>query len=523
MVRRAEKPVLGPVVWLWSVFLLLCLVIVVESSHQYPVMDSDATWFWPPAISYARSHALINPLTTQFDPAGQGRLVYHGFLSEMVEGSVSVPATYTALRTVMTVILLLTLALFLVYLTQEATRRKPGLSAWDAWLLVACLGAFTTYSDDLGRPELFTTLLLLAGLLLLKKLPERWEALCLGVTTGLAAAANPLPGILIFLIACVFLCLKHPAGRAMTRLVSAGLLAAVVFFSCFLIYPYPFRDWVAGMLLNSRYQMIRPDTGGGFYYLFLFPNRTFLGGILILALCAAVVQWKRCWRKIEFKGGAILFTVLLSLVIWKTSLATPVRAYGLIALSPIAFALIVRWFDDLRLPRASAGAGLTVQGQGSVRLSQRGLAAKWASAAIIFLISLGSIGYLREVAALPTFLRSGLPYSVARRDLMRFRAQHPGKIGITGGMFTLTEDYANIGAYRDTLDNATGLQAGDFDYLMVQQTYRGQLLPPFIPGYRLMFSNFSFVQARLFRLKLGNTPQGYNYAFYEKIPVPVPK
>ena len=102
---------------LWSVLAVLCVILMGEAYYQYPIMDGDAIDFLPHAISYAHHGTLIDPFAKNFDSTGQGRLVYHGFLMEIVSGKMCPSSTYPALRMVLTSINIASIVLLLIFLT----------------------------------------------------------------------------------------------------------------------------------------------------------------------------------------------------------------------------------------------------------------------------------------------------------------------------------------------------------------------------------------------------------------------
>ncbi len=336
---------------------------------------------------------------------------------------------------------------------------------------------------------MFATALLTAGLVCLQRLPERWEVPCLGITIGLVTAANPLPGVMLFLIASVFLCVKYKAVPALIRVALTGLLMLIVFLTPFLFYPYPFHDWLSGMIFRSKQELGRTDTGKFLYYFFLNPGETFLGTTYFLGLCAALFLTFRHQQTTKFRAGVIIFSLLLGIVIYKTALRAPVRNYGLLVLTPIIFALIVQAVNNV--------------------LSTRNRLSRPIICTTIFLIALGGIGFIRGVVAFPSFVKAGLPYQQGRLALSQLRRQYPGTLGITSGLFTLTEDYKGISGYERGSQPAT-------DDLMFQQTNTGLLQPPVIPGYQIIENTFSTKRVLLCGIKIANTPQGYNYAFYTR-------
>jgi hypothetical protein len=131
---------------------------------------------------------------------------------------------------------------------------------------------------------------------------------------------------------------------------------------------------------------------------------------------------------------------------------------------------------------------------------------------IIITFLLVGTGIVRTALLFPSFVAQGATLDNARKQFevvinQRGRAM---KIGLTGGLWALTEEYYNTYPYAslEKLRDGTAL-------IFFQQRYSGMLTPPPIEGCALFYDRFSKEIPRMFGVRLANTMPGYGYAIYD--------
>ena len=125
---------------------------------------------------------------------------------------------------------------------------------------------------------------------------------------------------------------------------------------------------------------------------------------------------------------------------------------------------------------------------------------------LCFSLIAASADFIRRAIVFPFFLSDGVAYEDARGELMRL-VDKGDMVSVTGGFFSLTEDYSHIevSAHRDKFKGK---------WVLRQQTYSGESKAPEINGYTLVNSNFSSTMPTYFGMKIANTCGAYNYAIY---------
>ena len=123
-------------------------------------------------------------------------------------------------------------------------------------------------------------------------------------------------------------------------------------------------------------------------------------------------------------------------------------------------------------------------------------------------------GFLRTTLLFPFFLKQGAALEEARAhfaELVRPLESEDALIGVTGGLWTLTENYEKVYAYNTWPEKPKEKTA----LVFFQQRYSGMRTPSAIDGCTLTYDSFSGSLPQIFGIKLGNTMPGYGYAVYD--------
>jgi hypothetical protein len=98
----------------------------------------------------------------------------------------------------------------------------------------------------------------------------------------------------------------------------------------------------------------------------------------------------------------------------------------------------------------------------------------------------------------------------AQERLAGIRAQVPGPIGLSPGLFSITE------RYDQTLVRHVHRLTNEADTILLQQVNRSELEPPPLDGFRCTENHFIPEPPRLFGIPLARTAPGYNFAVYRR-------
>ena len=461
---------------------------------MYPVLDGDAITFLPSAVTFRQSGELLNEIYSDaktWDPAGVGRLVHHGFMFEMVLGSIMPHATYASARlgmaALLSVGLLLSVRLFKRALCPTASIFGLGdccLAGMAVMTVVSITGAFD------GRPELLVMVSAVLVAELVAVSGSQWQEWIIGLAAGLMAATSPIPAVLFIALYGIQVARHHTAKEGVKIILRTLGISAGVFIGLFLLYPYSLQDWLLGMWKQGR-QVVERRSGGNFVrWWFLSPETPFIGLVYLCGLMYILFTWRQWYGQVRSKACFWLAVVAFCAVLCAFVLKSGERYYNLTPLTPLALGLLLRGFKALQLKERKPWAGIGLQ--------------------TLMIMSLlgGTVGFLRPMILFPAFLKDAVSYEEARGRLIRLRSEEPGRIGITTGLFSLTEDYSHIACL--------GTEKAP-RWVMLQQVNTGLSTPTELPGYRLVENRFSLVQPRILGAKLANSPRGYNYAIYERV------
>ena len=483
----------------WAVCLLWSMVAATLLAfvwHRWPVLDDDAMDFVPPMVTYAKDGSLVNavnPLWSQLDPVGGGRLIYHGFLYEMVVGKSTASATYPSIILTMGIIEVLALGAcaFVLY---RAARLVAGEFGWARFALVALgIGGIASALISLrGRPEPFAMLLVAlaaGGMFLLKR---RWHFFLVGVALGLMAATHPTGTLLCGPVAAVYASTRCGAREWFAWLAKALVVSLAVFGITAIWYPYHIWEWVEGLLRHSSIVFAWDRRGRVLQYWLTVPRTALYGPLYLVSLvCGLWLSWKFRDR-IRFKAGFLLSGLAFLLPAYFYNVRNPEQNYDFI-LAPLVYGVLI----------VGAAVWLSLD-KNALPIRYRNLGMSLALTAL----TLTNLGFLRSAALFPFFLKHGLGYDQARARLQEIRAERPDRIDLDAGLFSLTEDYRNLTIASDRTKEAS--------LVVVQQVNRGRLLPPQLENYELIEDGFSRVVPRCLGVKLGNTVGGYNFAVYRR-------
>ncbi len=501
-------PILVAWPWLvgtWTLF-LIALSGWLSVGFPHPT-DGDSSWYLPPMLHYHQSGQLINPyFGVNYTQAEDGRFTWHGFLFPMV-GSLLMPwPSYIGVSWAQFFMQAISLVFGgILLIRQRVLEWSSGLARL---MMLAVLGA--SLQSFAGRPDLLVCLWAMLGTLLYCSFPQpSAKMIVAGSTIGLVAATSPLPALFLSLLFLGTVSVEFPWREAFFRSAKTGAIALLVFAATFLIYPYDFSQWIAGVLTQAHASEGARHLGfTGFLAAWLADD---FGGSQPLALfwCAPPVILA-CYYlltgQVQWLPGLIFS--MLAILILIVLIAPDVRKYNVTCLLPVFFIPWLKWLQD-QSPHQPKG------------FPPQALSWIVIAAALITFLPI-----VREALIRP-HVAKGMSRVEAIKLIAELRQTHP-RVDVTNGLFSLFENPDDLRIVRFEgkeviLISYPGKGNSQIpgETLIVQQINPFRPVPPEIPHYRLVKSYFGdFSRWRIAGLKLANSPRGYNFAVYERVPRP---
>jgi hypothetical protein len=368
--------------------------------------------------------------------------------------------------------------------------------------LIASVGGFIVLVSSLfaiafliftasGRPETLSTLVLTLAIAAVTWLPQKCWPVCLGIAIGVAAAIHPTHGIFIACLVVITFLFTAPVMQAIRKMMLSAAIALPLFWILLSLGPYPVKEvlrtlsWHAALAAGPDYRLSTLII----YYLKLAPwSGVYLAGLaLVLAWCG-IHAWRGAddrmtrWARL----GAVF---LAAFVFWFFSIRRPNASYYLMMLAP-ALAVGALYLCDVRN-----------------RTGDRRLAALplWILAAFFGIFSLC---LARDTALFIDYRTDGVSFADARKDFHRLLSSTDQVISVSESLWVLTDEFERISVVE------RGTASGDL--MVLQQTQRGSLSPPVIPGYRLLSQNFVSHPPKWFGLPIARTTPGYSFAVFAR-------
>lgn len=471
----------------WVVAASLCGFFIAAGFFSYDPPSTDSNGFAPAAIYFKQGNGFTNPIYQRaYDVDNQARFVYHGplyplalaFLMPRADayGAILITRLFNAAS-------FLIGALFIYYVSFWREQTALG---WIVSIVSLFALATVTWTDL--RPESLASIFLGCGILTLYLTNTSiWSCALVGLCAGALMLTQPA----IFLIASAALLMfwgwRFNLWQIAFNYLFVGLTAAVVVGAFFIfVYPFPFSDWIAGMRTHASIAFIPTDLSMVIPFLILTPNIPMAGIVLLYGIVIGIFYARLHKGRITCAPAFFIGAMGLILSLWFFTLSVATHNYVLAGVWPLVLGGIVYLSSD-----------------------------KEHSRAIISIVLLGilSLGAFRQVALFSFYLKHGVGLTEARSKFSDFAAKNPGIIATSDSMWTLSEDYSRmINALKGANDENLVKRP---DFYVLQQYRSGNLDPPEIGGWQLLENGF-LPAPRMFGIRVGNTPPGYQYAVYKK-------
>jgi hypothetical protein len=460
----------------WTAAAGISLALVLFALHAYPTPGTDAPSFVATAVEYRLGRGFLNPFYPQMafaDPTGAHRYVYYPPLFPLTLAGLMRAATpedaFLAVALLRAASVLLSAAL-LMHLAQ---RPEGGLSTCTAALVVLALcGLATNWLPTLGRPEALATLLVIVAALGAMRLRGAPLVAFLGMLTGLVGATQPFAAVEMVAVIGLAWSIRERAPVALGRTAVVGVLAVAFFAAVLAVSPHGLSETLRGMARAYPHTPWAAPPGEEWWKPWLTARRsTFYGPLLVIAvLCGAHLLARAGGARARLAFAA--FALVLALCLYHGSLTHHSRRnYNALVLSPILFALVVRWFAA---SRAWTGAFWT----------------RPARAVCFACVLLTAAGFLGHLAAFPWFLAHGRGLRQARAEWRSVPFPPGAAIVLMGNLWPLSEDYGRMELLSATaLGEAMRRRPVPVLALGQRDEHRG--VPPPLSGFVLLQDSFN--------------------------------
>lgn len=453
-----------------------------------PIRTGDSFCFMPTIVNYANSRGLVNTGYIMWDPEGLGRLVWHGYLTSVLYGTLPWNCNYRGIcltqAFVAAGVLYLTVLLYLVWFNRFQRFRPVFLDYCMALMVIGLLPPLLT-----GRHEPLATVLLLLTSLGLTLLPKSYAVTVSTLGISLMAITSPAIGLLSSAAAIIYFSWRYPIRGALFRLIGVGVLTIVLTFTLTeSIYPFGFQPWIKG-LADCASRGLGYWDASSVQYWFMNPI-AFMYGIWV-AGAAIAVCYELC-KNLRFAkwpvgvlGGVIVFSVLA----WRLALWVPARNYNLFPSIPLACILILIAANNL----------------------SRGGYATPVKCVTLMIAMLPCVGTARMLVhcLLPSV--HSLAYSNAQ--LLVDRELGTRGVLLDERLFTLVDSQEGYSYYH----GQSGPAVQNAEVIIVGQAKSGLLHPPVIEGFKIVVDTFSRARPSFCGLPIANTPEGFNLAVYRRV------
>ncbi len=484
------------IMWLGISFFYLLFAL-----NVWPPLDTDALAYMPPIVQYAQNHKLTNAvwsLAKIYDPTREGRLVYHGFLYQMLVGSLMPNPTYRTAVFMIAILNVITLG-SIGFIFYRLVSHSHLNSLWRISIAgSALLGISNLINGLVGRPDTFVILIISLAIVILMSTDKHRHWIIFGLAIGILICSHTISAIISTALFIAYLSSRFDKREFLSYLFRALGLASLTFAMCFLWYPYSLSDWIRGNYLQSLDVVWPYFKASLLYYWFITPSTFFYGVTFIIGLGCAAYLYQRVKSSIKIKR-VLFFSAFVALALsYYFGIRVPLRSYNLRIFAPLVYTAIIYTYviwDRNYEP--------------GVRKYKKGFV--MVGLLTIFIIS--SFSFCREILLFRGNLKNGTSYNEARKFLQDFRSRNNGVIMLSGGFFSLTEDYNNI-----VFGTESDISTLKPDYILLKQAaYRGKLFVREIPGFIIIKDFYCKTPPRLFGIDIARINRGYDFAVYRRV------
>lgn len=481
----------------FSVLAIACAFLIF-AKNAYPVPAGDSQFFLVPAVQLAENGKLVTPLfpdekTIDFliDPSGARRFLFEPPLFplflEILMPIPSVFGIFWSLAFLNVAILILNAFLFYKVIVKEKK------SSWVYVLLVLIsILALASGLGESGRPEILVQLLVNSALLVLIFVSQKYAWIFYGIILGAVFAIHPGLGVMAFLILGIYYGVILKLNGVTLRMSAILFIAFFITLGIIKLGPFGIKETIEGTWANAitishalslgNQGFLKASDLLGRYI--ISQTAPFYGFVVLLVFMAGIYFVYKYRKKIASLTAVFIFILVLIVFLIKSVFPGGHASY-ITAFAPLIFLILIRFFLEVN---------------------------KYLKILTIFILVLVSTGFIRTALLFPFFIKQNEHLTEVRVDFAKFSSQYKNKglIGITGGLWTLTENYEGVYSYNVWPEKPKE----NTDLIFFQQRYSGMLEPPKIENCNIIEDKFSREIPKFLGIRLANTMPGYGYAAY---------
>jgi len=461
-------------------------------------------YYLAPAVQFAAKGLLISPLYPSdwmmnniVDLSGMKRFLYYPPLFPLLLSYLMPEATpqgnFIAVEILNIAVMFSSALLF-----YKIATKKNDLSWPKVFLIILFLITLASTVAETGRPELLARLWVALGALVYFYVPKKYDWFCWGILLGLMFATHPAGGIFSIFVLGMLLGISLKPREIILKGSAIFFLGILIFLSVIALGPFSIGETFGGIFRHTiAVNHIVSQSTQKFFtfsnmlnYFIISPTAPFYGLVMLLTIVAGIYFYRKYWRHLISPRFVFLCTALLIFFLGQAILLG--HAFYPSLFAPLSFSILIYFFLE------------------------KGIFKK---IAVVVVFGLITTGILRTVALFPFFLKQRASLTEARvrfAELTKPFSESNAKIAVTGGFWSLTENYKNVYPYNTWPEKPKENTA----LLFFQQRYSGMLTPPEITGCNLISDKFSREIPKIFGVKLANTMPGYGYAVYNCLKKP---
>ncbi len=481
-----------------SLIVFVCFLIValfiIFAYYSYPVPAGDSIFYLAPAVQFAAKGTLISPLYPSewimdkvVDPLGMKRFLYYPPLFPIVLSYLMPEATPQGIFVAIAILNIVVISLSALLFYKIATR-KTVLSWSGVFLIVVALLALVASLAETGRPEVLARLWVVLGTLVPFYISKKYDWIFYSTFLGLMFATHPAGGIFSILILGIVLGARYAFKDFTLRGGAILFVSSFVSLSAITLGPFGIGETLGGIFRHAiavtQVTQKFLTFSNIFNYFIVSPTAPFYGLIVLLVLIAGIYFYRKYRDHLVSPRFVFLCAALLVFLLGKAILLG--HAFYPSLFTPLSFSILIYFFLE------------------------KGILQK---VAIIVTFMLVVTGIMRTTILFPFFIRQDSTLEQARThfaELIRPYLGSNAKIAVTGGFWSLTENYKNVYPYNTWPEKPKENTA----LVFFQQRYSSMLNPPEIAGCSLISDKFSREIPKVFGVKLANTMPDYGYAVY---------
>ncbi len=416
---------------------IIFAIVLIFGYNAYPVPSGDSVHFLPGVINFSLGNGLVNQvsnLVSEIDKSGfQKQIIYpplfalfSGYFIKIlhIQNSAGILFAISIFNGLSVV-----LATFIFYKILSIDKKYK-----NDFLLLIVIGllAFATTLDiHQSRPEslarLFFLLMIISAIYIKPK--KLW--LLFGLLLGLMAGTQLVVSIGVALLMGMFFAVRFDWKNALKAIFLTGLLSIIVLLAILLLSPLGFWENINGIfshflkIIHTPTDISPLNSNGIFWkifiikYYFLLPGTTFFGFIMVLSAIFGAKIYFIHKKNIKSQILFLLFFILF-LVYFYPALRSS-QYYNILFFSVIFIGIIIYYI-------------YTIEKNNLIKI-----------ASLLMILSV-SFGFLRDIVLFPYFLKDGVSLEKARTQFENLK-DNDNKIGITTGLWTLSENYKDIYIY----------------------------------------------------------------------------